>query len=303
MANSYETVAQLLLKTDKNNDFKVDQVISSTPFLNLLPARPASHGTRETFLRTTAYPTTVIHGISEGKDYDHSTEEQVDVDLKFFNAGVQGTVAAAQVFGDETSYILDQGTKSFKGLMFKIEDMVINGTLSDANGPEGFADLLDSLSNEMVVDGGGSGSDECSSVYLVRYADENGAFVTTKGSADIGVPYNTIGTGSNNKDMAVIALNISAWVASGVKTKYSVSRIANLTAANGLTDALLEEALAKHPAGFTPDVIVMNRQQRKLLQQSRSTALIPNPMTPTVSADGIPIVISEVIRNDEAAIV
>ena len=85
-------------------------------------------------------------------------------------------------------------------------------------------------------------------------------------------------------------------------SKYAIVRIANLTAdsGKGLTDALLEDAMALFPSSMQPTMICMSRRSRKQLRKSRTTysptgSPAPNP----VDFDGVPLIVTDSIIDTE----
>jgi hypothetical protein len=67
-----------------------------------------------------------------------------------------------------------------------------------------------------------------------------------------------------------------------------------------MTDDLAFEALAKFPAGVAPDYCFMNRRALEQLRRSRTKVTSPTGV-PTLpdNVAGIPIVITDSLRNDE----
>jgi hypothetical protein len=95
----------------------------------------------------------------------------------------------------------------------------------------------------------------------------------------------------------------SVWVGLQMGGKYSVGRIANLTAdsGKGLTDDLISELIEEFPIDSRPTVLVMNRRSRRQLQQSR-TATNPTgaPAPLPESAFNLPIIVTDQLLSTEA---
>ena len=108
--------------------------------------------------------------------------------------------------------------------------------------------------------------------------------------------------GANSKSMTALCRDAGAHLGIQVGSKYACVRIANLTAdsGKGLTDALLEDAMALFPSAMQPTVIAMSRRSRKQLRKSRTTysptgSPAPNP----IEFDGVPIYVTDSIIDTE----
>lgn len=112
-----------------------------------------------------------------------------------------------------------------------------------------------------------------------------------------------------------VGLGVSGMNTSGERVipQHAVRRIYNITndTGKGLTAALLRRAISMFPTGRRPNLIVMNTRAQDMLTNSVSYQLMAqlgqspsssfNPsLQPLTSFDGIPIVVTDHIRNDEA---
>jgi hypothetical protein len=115
---------------------------------------------------------------------------------------------------------------------------------------------------------------------------------------------------SNSLEYAARVSQLTAWVGLQLANQYCVGRIANLTVAVPLTDAMLAIWLDLFPVGYRPDAIFCSRRSRAQLRTSR-TALQVNMRgagngqsfmaeTPTSTTDGIPIYVTDSIGNADA---
>jgi hypothetical protein len=114
--------------------------------------------------------------------------------------------------------------------------------------------------------------------------------------------FQSVVLGANSKSMVANVRDAGAHLGIQVGSKYAIVRIANLTAdsGKGLTDALLEDAMALFPSGMQPTVIAMSRRSRKQLRKSRTTysptgSPAPNP----IDFDGVPLIVTDSIIDTE----
>lgn len=176
----------------------------------------------------------------------------------------------------------------------------------------GFPGLIQAYdATNMVVDAGGTTANTGSSVWLVR-----------EGPKDVTWAWGLNGqiTASPLRIESVVdASDASKYYDAYVQTFYgrpglqvgstrSVCRIKKLTAdsGKGLTDALINQALAKFPAGLGPNVIFMSRRSAQQLQGSRTATSPTGQPAPWVNfilgMDGrqIPIHVTEAISDTES---
>jgi hypothetical protein len=186
------------------------------------------------------------------------------------------------------------------------------------NHADGFPGLLQSYdSTNNVIDAGGTSAGTGSSVWLVRAAPVGNL-------ADDGVRWRFGTNGkmafdpvqvlpivdpndSTKKYMKYIT-SFTAYPGFQVQSLLTIVRIKKLTAdaGKGLTDALLNQALEKFPAGKGPNHIFMTLRSNRQLQSSRtatnptgSQAPWPNSIL-GVDGQNIPIHVTEAISNTES---
>jgi hypothetical protein len=95
----------------------------------------------------------------------------------------------------------------------------------------------------------------------------------------------------------------SVWVGLQMGGKYSIGRIANLTAdsGKGLTDDLISDLLGEFPVDSQPTILVMNRRSLKQLQQSRTATNSTGAPAPfPQEAFGVPIIVTDQLLSTEA---
>jgi hypothetical protein len=188
------------------------------------------------------------------------------------------------------------------------------GTGGNSTGFPGLINIYDATN--MVVDATGTTDDVATSVWLVRAAPAGNL-------ADDGVRWRFgnngkmafdpvqllpfIDSADTTKKLMKYHTSFTAYPGFQVQSLLSVVRIKKITTDNGkgLTDALLNSALAKFPVGKGPNHIFMSLRSNQQLQGSRtatsptgSPAPWPNQI---LGVDGqmIPIHVTEAISNTE----
>lgn len=300
-----------LLKINDQNVADIDGIsdlLQDAPLLQTLVSDFSSNGTQHKYLKETSAPVVGFRAINDGREHGHSNDTKVTVDLALLDCSfhVDSAFADEYRYGKE-AWIARESQRALQAGFFKAEQQLINGTGADANGFTGLADAstIDSLSDEMVVDGGGSTA--LSSVYLVRSVDAltDVTLITgNDGNISVGASYDQMMAGSSSGMFNAYVTPVQAYLGLQVGSIYSIGRIANLDAsANGLTDDKISDALSKFPAARPATHLVMNRRSLQQLQASR-TATNPTgaPAPFPESAFGVPIVVTDAVGNSETAL-
>jgi hypothetical protein len=196
------------------------------------------------------------------------------------------------------------------------EKQVFYGTVhGDAGGFSGIANdaNYNGSGDGQVVNATGSSAGTGSSVFLICSTPDDAAFALVgagdpaiNGGANINFTisptFQSVVLGANSKSMVANVRDAGAHLGIQVGSKYAIVRIANLTAdsGKGLTDGLLEDAMALFPSGMQPTVIAMSRRSRKQLRKSRTTysptgSPAPNP----IDFDGVPLIVTDSIIDTE----
>lgn len=306
MANSFVTAADLLQLADGNiSDIDVSELLEDTPLLQRMSAIIASNSTSHEWLKKTAAPGAGFRAINDGLENTKAAYTKITQALKLFDAGFDVDMGLLKAEGGENlkrREAIDHLKSAFVGM----ESQVIYGTDSDAVGFNGFADQssVDSISDDMVVDAGGTTASTASSVWAIRLGDAAvSAVYGLGGSIEVGQEYNVLRSGSVTGSYDAVRTPILFYGGLQVATSLDLGRIANVTedAGKGLTDDLLAELIGKFPAGRGPNVIAMSRRSLRQLQQSR-TATNPTgaPAPFPESAFGVAIVPTDQISDVEA---
>jgi hypothetical protein len=183
------------------------------------------------------------------------------------------------------------------------------GTGGNASGFPGFIQMYDSTN--MVVDAAGTTASTGSSVWLVREGPKDVTWVWGNNGQLQATPLRreTV-TDPNDSTKFFDAYVQTLFGRPGLQvgSVRSICRIKKLTAdsGKGLTDLLINQALAKFPAGLGPNVIFMSRRSAQQLQSSRTATNptgTPAPFATSVTGmDGstIPIKVTEAILDTES---
>ncbi len=307
MANDFLTVADMVSDAYDLSGRETSEVRAAAPVIAALPAIPASNGIVHKQSVMTQLPVTGFRTENAGRDFDHSVDRIDTVDLKIldWSWAVDKAVAdSSRLSGGREQYIAREGMRHVQSAMFNLENQWINGTGFNADGFSGLANSsnLGSISDEMVVDAGGSAAGATTSVYMLRRnSAECGLVYKGDSGVQLGetVVQNFIdGSGKNYPAYYTPACG---WFAGFFGSLFSVVRIVNLDATNGLTDDLIYEALERFPAGHSPDLCIMNRKSQFALRSSRTATNATGAPAPLVAdAAGVPVITTDAILNTEA---
>lgn len=313
MAHDPMPLADLVKINDMNvSDIDVSDLLKDAPFISALAADTASNGTDHKYLKETGAPVVGFRAVNDGRDHDHSDDTLVTINLKILDASfhVDKAVADAYTKGGPDAWVAREGRRHLRAAFKKGETQLLYGTGSDSDGFTGLSDAstIDGASDAMVVDAGGTTANTQTSVYLVRSVDpmtDVTLIVGQNGNIEIGDRYEQMMPGTTGHFPAYVT-SMYAWLALQLGSIYSVGRICNLHASDSgaqLDDDKIADAISKFPEERQPTHLVMNRQSRKQLQQSRtatSTTGAPAPF-PTESF-GIPIISTSSVVNTEAVV-
>jgi hypothetical protein len=309
MANDLITVADLVADAYDLSGQEVSDLKNAAPLMGRLTAVLSSNGTQHKYSKYTQEPVVGFRTENDGRDFDHSVDTIVTETLKILDWSWAADKAVADAWrqGGAAAFVAREGARHMQAAMFKAEVQTINGTVGgDAAGFAGWADNgnVDALADEMVVNAGGTTIDINTSVYLIRTSEVFPVLRPLDGM-ELGqtIIQNMVGASGNFPAYYTPAC---AWLATQIGGLYSMARIVNVNGTDSgaaLSDELIFDAVAKFPAGMSPDLIVMNRDAQAQLRASR-TAYHPQgaPVPTPDSSAGIPILVTDAISNTEALI-
>lgn len=309
MADSFKTLSDLVTINDRRNaERDISDILNKAPVLARLAADTCPETTHYYTKYTTA-PTVGFRAAGDGRDNSKSTDTQVSVALKIMDATFAVDKALADAYKDGSdAYLAKEGARHLQAALFMAEKQMFYGTANDSGGFSGFANEtdLDKKDDTNVIDAGGTTANTGSSVWLIRTTgDDNGAAIIAgkKGNIEIGDTSIVRIDGATTGTYPGYYTPITGWMGLQRGGKYSVMRIANLTAdsGKGLTDALIAAALALFPASEGPTLIAMNRRSLEQLRKSRTATNATGAPAPTpTDAFGVPIIPTDAISSTEA---
>lgn len=309
MADDPLALADLLADALDLSGTEISNILDAAPLVSRLPWVESSNGTSHKYITHTGNPTVGFRAANSGREFDSSVDVVVTADLKIldFSFAVDKAVADAWRQGGPEALIAREAGRHLRAAMAKLEDEIINSTDSGSNGFVGLAGLstLNGLSDGMVVNAAGTTASTGSSVWLLNYGEMVGVAGVYKGDGPVVQMGDTVVTDMNatNSHYPVYYTPGTAWFGLQIGGAYSVSRIANLTAdsGKGLTDDLIAQAIALHPIGQQPNLIVMNRRSLRQLQDSRTATNATGAPAPfPQDSFGIPILVTDAIGSTEA---
>ena len=310
MASVLNTIAAALILGDANNsDIDVSNVLNQAPLIAALNSVQSSNGSNHSYIRTTAAPGVGYRAVNTGRVNAAETIEQVDIVLKYLDAGFTVDVALAKAQKDQQAYMARRMQSSLQAGFFAIEQQSIYGTGADAGGSTGLASTLSAVANSQVIDAGDATADSVTSVYAVRSSDEGVSVVYKDGEImfddepSVSEVVTDTGTGASYPAYVVPC---GTFLGLQLGSTYDSARLANIgtAAANTLTDDMLAELVETAKAGMGYTHLVMNRKAREQLRKSRTaTNATGAPATTPSEFEGIPIIVSDAVSLTEAVVV
>lgn len=308
MADDIFTVSDFIADALDVSDQEVSDLLIDAPFFARLPVITSSNGTTHKYAKETGAPVVGFRAENTGRDFDHSVDTLVTVNLKIldFSWAVDKAVADAWRKGGAAALIAREGRRHIASALFEAEQQYIQGVNNDAGGFVGLQDSgqLNQLADEMVVNAGGASA--LSSVYLVREG-ENDVVGVVNGDDGVMLGETIVqdmvdGTGKHYPGYYTPGCT---WIALQIGGARSVARICNLdNGSNSLDDDTIYQAIEKFPSGRRPTVILMNRRSLRQLRASRTATNVTGAPAPLpTEVEGIPIVVVESIGSSETAVV
>ena len=317
MADTLTTLAELILFNSQDvNPAEITDILNGAPALAAMHAMQSSNGTLHKYNKETTAPVVGFRAVNDGADYTAGSSTQISVTLKYLDAKVIEDAAECKAYrGGAEAWMDHRTSRQLRQALYVLEKQIWYGTVhGDAGGFAGIANdaNYNGAGDGQVVNAGGTTAGTGSSVFLIASTPDDAGFALV-GAGDAGVSAPNINftisetfmsmvQGANSKSMTAMVRDAGAHLGVQVGSKYAVVRIANLTAdsGKGLTDALLEDAMALFPSSLQPTMICMSRRSRKQLRKSRTTysptgSPAPNP----IDFDGVPLIVTDSIIDTE----
>jgi hypothetical protein len=322
-----DTLEGIVQLSDGNNAFEVSELLQEAPLLARLAAIRASQGgTTHKYVRKIEAPTAHFRGINTGVKNTAGGSEQVVVECAYLDGHFTRDVALASGYkGGPAAYMASEVEDQARAMFAGLEAAILGGSyggddsLSGSDSSSALSLTINgnldpfpnratvaTLAGGMVVSAGGAGG---RSVWLV-HTDPKGLAVVAGNEGRVKFEYDPeqkvwIQTDLQGHGYVAWLADLGGWYAVQYPTKWDLGRIANLDSTNGhkLTDALLSRAMAKFPASHRPNLIVMDVELQSQLRESR-TATTPTGKEAELPTDfdGIPIIVTDHLATDEAAV-
>jgi hypothetical protein len=313
---TYDTLNHLVMFNDKNiEQLGITNLLDSAPLLQVLAAKEASQKTVHKFSLQTRKAEVKFRELNAGVTLNKSQDTDSTVSLKILDGSFDVDVAYAQQFpGGVEAALRHEFARAVREMFFMAEKQVLNGTTTQGGGDAaGFAGLMSDARFNGTDDGmviqpqtPGASSNAQTSVWLLRHDPDNVCFLLGDGGRfvydedpAVGWVYTTSDATSSRYAGYIVPVN--GWAALQIGSDYSAARICNVETA--LTDDDIYEALSLFPSDRQANAIVMNRKALKLLRQSRTaTNATGAPAPRPTEVDGIPVVVTDAIQNDQAVV-
>ena len=295
----------------------IEENISSAPELSIFPSRTIKGTTYTTGVRT-GLPTVGFRDANAGVAPSKSTFKKNLVECFILSSLIRADKAVADAYEDGAdAWKMIEASGVMRAAMQRIGKQTWYGTSSDAKGFAGFKAFLAAggktlAGDALTIDASGSTANTASSVYAVKFGEQDAQFVFGQNSImELGEWRNETVTDSEGKGYEAYAAALTAWVGLQIGNENCARRIYNLTAdsGKGLTDALLAKLIATFPVGVRPDAIFGSRRSIAQLQASRTVALYgtgtnrpnqPNVAPYPTEFEGIKIIATDSILNTDA---
>lgn len=310
MADDLFALADILKINDTSlADVDVSDIRNAAPLMAQIPYTPATHGTVHKYTKETGAPVVGFRAANAGRDMDSSVDTEVTATLAILDWTfvIDKALADGYVRGGSEAKIAREGRRHLRQALFTYESQLLNGTVGgDASGFSGFADVLDDSDDSMVIDVGGTTASTGSSLYAVRFGEDDVVGVLgNEGVFDMGdssVIQRVVNPGTDNKSFPAYLTPGTGYTGVQVGGAYSFGRICNLTAdsGKGLTDDRVAALLAEFPASKMPTHLVCSQRSREQLRASRTatnTTGAPAPIPTEVF--GIPLIVTDAIGDTE----
>ena len=297
----------------------IEEVSKLVPELNFFDAK-IIQGTTFQGLKLTSLPTTGFRAIGKGIDAS---------DEGYSLANYTCALLAGLVQRDKAAFTADPrgadeakaaaAIATIRSAMKTLAAAIWYGDGSGASGADIFPGVAAACDSSLVVKAGGSTASKQTSVFLVgNDANEQCGLYFGEDSELLGKSelewHEGLMTGSNSKQVPALWTSLDSWAGFGVRQKYAVGRICNLSTTDSktLTDALLAEAVSLYQEkndGVPPKAIFAPFEQVRALRVSRSAKVYDLPghggeniAGAVVDFDGIPIVGTSNISLTEAVV-
>lgn len=312
MAHDPASLADLVLINDEQlADIDATDILNDAPVLAALNATVATHGNTHQFTKETQAPVVGFRAVNAGRDHDSSIDTLVTATLQILDASYHVDKNLADIYkkGGPEAYLARESKRALRAAFFAFEKQIFRGTVDgDSGGFDGFPDAagLDAIADAMVLEPGTAATDDATSVYMIRSTPDEDvlAVIGQDGNIDLGEAFQQMIADGDGKFFPAYIQEISGWAGLQITSAYSVARLANVGTAAGSTldDELLGSLYDLFPAGRPPTMIAMTRRSRGQLRESRRTDYVNQVIATPNDWEGIPIITTDAISNDETVV-
>lgn len=296
----------------------IEENLTYAPELTIFPARTIA-GTSFYTVKRTGFPTVGFRAANAGVTPSKSSFARQLTECFILSGAVELDKAVAAAHEDgESALEMIEASGVMKAALIELGSQIWYGTSNEALGFPGIKALTPKTAaagaSTIVVDATGSTALTASSVYAVKFGNQDVQVVTGRNTTFDLSPFRDQQLTDPNdatKRFAGRVADLTAWVGLSIQNVNCVGRILNLTAqtGKGLTDLLLADLINAFPVGYKPDALFMSRRSRTQLQKSRTVVLQgtgnTRPNQPAIAPtpteyEGIPIYATDSILDTDA---
>ncbi|MBT9450634.1 hypothetical protein ICN84_11205 [Akkermansia glycaniphila] len=297
----------------------VDNVLMAVPELKRLPAHTIP-GTSYTYRVRNYAPRLGFRPANAGIGIHKTSYELKNDSCYILQAmiGVDRMVAAADPDGWQ-SVLAEEVESHMQGITLSIGSQLYYGKALDPDGFSGYTEAIGdymTLSADAERNADNAANQKYNKGTSAWFVVEDPKMLRLEFGNSQGISFGPVRESDlavkdkdgNMATMPAKVQDVGAWLGLSVRSEFALARIKNIDAEHPLTDELLAEALSFFPAGVRPSALYVNPFARRLLQQSRSKRMTNiNGQQETTTAplpteyEGIPIVCTDAILNDESA--
>lgn len=303
----------------------VEEAARAVPEMDFFDAGTIKGTTLSTLART-SLPTVAFRKIGDPVSSSRSSFAKRSVELALLSGRVEISEAEATANALMTieEQEVDEAGATLLAAFQHLAKQIWYGAKTTGGDAKGFDGAVDVVDASMVTIAGAGTANKNTSVWFVKTKfkkDAGLAFSENSkilSATDIEFRKGDILVKDAAHNNAVVGVepgfigDLTSWGGLHIANKYSIARLANVTATTGLNDDMLRdciEAFAKANNGALPDGIFMSYEARKMLRKSREFALklksggngevfAPTPK----EVDDIPIYATIAISNTEATV-
>jgi hypothetical protein len=291
-----------------NNSEKIIGLINDAaatyPELLHIGAVPLSKTKYKTVVATTL-PTASFRENNVGIANTKPNFETVEVECKFLDASfsIDEKTTMESEWGQE--FVITEHAKlSLQAAFQKIAAQTWYGTVADAGGFPGIAQMLPYKDSKMVVNATGTTANKATSIFAIRSELQGVQYAWGQnGRIEEGPTVRCEQYDANLAKFWGYSKSISGYVGLQIPTVSCVGRICNITTQDGktATDNLVANLLELFPIGLKPNMLFMSQQSLGQIRASRiATNQVGEAAPYPDSIFGIPVYVTDAIKNTEA---